>query len=322
MGTLVFLLPLKEHEIQTVQSIVPDWKIVHGKVTEHDQSIWSDADIMVHWKPQATEWLKQQSRDNGSFKLRWVHTWSAGVDNIPFDLFKQHHVKLSNSSGIHAYPISETIFAMILGFTRKLPQYVRNQQAKRWHHAHLNDEIHEKTLGIIGTGAIGTETAKIAKAFGMRVLGVRRSGKPHDYFDQMYTMEQLSEMLPLCDYIVVSLPSTEETYHLLGQQAFACMKPDAFFINIGRGSTVDTEALTDALQAGSLAGAGLDVFESEPLAESHPLWDMDNVIITPHTAGSTRYYNERAMRIFIENLLQFLVDESLKRNEVDLDLQY
>ncbi len=167
-------------------------------------------------------------------------------------------------------------------------------------------EIHEKTIGVIGVGAIGQETAKIAKAFGMTVLGLRHSGKHADFVDEMYTSDQLDLILPQCDYVVVTLPLTKETHHLFTYSQFEKMKRSAFFINIGRGEIVAEEDLIKALQNEEIAGAGLDVFEKEPLGEKSGLWDIENVIITPHTSGSTESYNKRLIEtILIPNLKQY-----------------
>src|SRR5690606_3587844 len=215
-------------------------------------------------------------------KLRWLQSWSAGVNNMPLDEMEKSNILLTSANGVHAYPISETIFALMLGLTRKIHSYVRNQQEKKWHHSNMKLEIHEKTIGIVGVGHIGKETAKIAKAFGMTVLGVRHSGRDEEFVDEMYTTDQLSEVLPRCDYVVLTLPLTEETRHLFGADEFRRMKSSAFFINIGRGEIVVEEELIEALQSGEIAGAGLDVFTKEPLPEDSPLWDFENVIVTPH----------------------------------------
>jgi len=233
------------------------------------------------------------------------------------------HMMITSASGVHAYPISETIFALMLGLTRKIHTYVRNQVKKNWHHAQLGLEMHGKTVGIIGVGAIGKETAKLAKAFGMKVIGVRFSGKPEEYVDEMFTSSQLNDILPKCDYVVVTLPSTKETYHMFGKKQFSLMKPSAYFINIGRGDTVVEQELIDALREQKIAGAGLDVFEKEPLSENSPLWEFDNVIITPHTSGSTENYDKRVIEdIFLPNLKHYIEENKPTINVVDYHRGY
>jgi phosphoglycerate dehydrogenase-like enzyme len=229
---------------------------------------------------------------------------------------------LTNASGVHPNPISETVLAMMLGLTRKIHLSVRNQLLHKWESVGELGEIHGKTIGIIGAGAIGMEIAKLSKVFGMKVIGVKKTLSESVYVDHMVTLEQLDEVLTESDFVVVTLPLTHETNHVMGRDQFAKMKPSAYYFNIGRGGTTDTEALIEALQSGTIAGAGLDVFEIEPLPEDNPLWDMDNVILTPHNSGSTEYYHERAMHIFLRNLMDYMEGREPQLNRVDYNEQY
>lgn len=316
---LVITYEISEKHKTELKNVLPpsQWEMYIGKEKEIWEEHLRDAEIIVGWKKEVEEYLQHNDH------LRWIQSWTAGVNNLPLQKLQQKNVLVTRASGVHAYPISETIFAYILGFTRKLHEYIRNQQGKTWHHAYLKEEVHEKTIGLIGVGAIGKETAKIAKAFNMNVLGVRRSGEDTDYVDKMYTTDELDTVLPLCDYVVVSLPLTTDTKHLFNKEKFALMKDTALFINVGRGDTVHEEDLIDALKNGQIAGACLDVFEEEPLPETSPLWEMKNVIITPHTAGSTEYYKERLIKnIFIPNLKRYLNGEKLQINVVDFSKGY
>jgi phosphoglycerate dehydrogenase-like enzyme len=304
--------------INRINELVPDWEIIAGK----DEGIWlkhlKDAEIIASWKKGMEEFCFKDDS-----KLKWVQTWSAGVNSLPLEELESRKIFLTSANGVHAYPISETIFALMLGLTRKIHSYVKNQQAKIWHHSHIGLEIHGKTIGIIGVGVIGKETAKIAKAFGMRVLGVRHSAKLTDYVDEMFTADQLNLVLPQCDYVVVTLPLTKETHHIFGRKQFTLMKSSAFFINIGRGEIVVEEDLIEALMKGEIAGAGLDVFAKEPLSEDSPFWEMDNIIVTPHTSGSTEHYNQRVVEnIFIPNLQSYLLGETPKINLVNYTKGY
>ncbi|WP_078598291.1 D-2-hydroxyacid dehydrogenase [Evansella clarkii] len=292
---------ISENLIEETKKAAPGWEIITGK----NEDIWlphiNDAAVIAGWKKEMNEHLKIKDG-----KLRWLQTWSAGINSLPLKELENEKTLLTNATGVHAYPISETIFALMLGLTRKVHTYVRNQQEKLWHHANMGMEMHGKTLGVIGVGAIGKETAKIAKAFNMTVIGIRNSEKQEENVDEMYTMDKLNEILPRCDYVAVTLPLTEQTNRLFKAEQFKLMKESAFFVNIGRGQLVVEEDLIKALKNGEIAGAGLDVFEQEPLEETSPLWDMENVIVTPHTAGSTEYYNQRLMEdIFIPNLKNF-----------------
>ena len=270
---MVITKDLNQDILDHIKRVVPDWDIIAGK----DQEIWrphvNEAEVTLGYKLELDDFSN----------LKWVQSSSAGINHFPIEQFQSNGIMLTSANGVHAYPISETIFAYILGLTRKIHTYVKNQQSKVWHHSNMKMEIHEKTIGIIGVGAIGKETAKIAKAFGMKVLGVRPLRKAVEYVDEMFTPDRLEELLPMCDYVVLTLPLTNETYQLFTAREFQLMKPTAFFINIGRGKLVMEEDIIAALQAGEIAGAGLDVFEKEPLSGDSPLWEMDNVIITPRT---------------------------------------
>ncbi|WP_010677839.1 D-2-hydroxyacid dehydrogenase [Bacillus timonensis] len=318
MSKLVITQDIEESHLDQIKTIVPNWEIVAGR----DPSIWlehlKDAEVIVGWKKEIAEHCVYADS-----KLRWLQSWSAGVNSMPLEAMEKKEIFLTSANGVHAYPISETIFALMLGLTRKIHTYVQNQQQKKWHHADMKLEMHEKTIGILGVGHIGKETAKIAKAFGMTVLGVRHSGREEEFVDEMYTTEQLSEVLPRCDYVVVTLPLTNETRHLFGAHEFKQMKSSAFFINIGRGEIVVEEDLIEALRSGEIAGAGLDVFTKEPLDENNPLWEFENVIVTPHTSGSTEHYTKRVMEdIFIPNLKSYAQGGVLPKNVVDYQKGY
>ncbi|EAR67949.1 dehydrogenase [Bacillus sp. NRRL B-14911] len=308
---MILTQDLREDLLKNVKNVMPGWNIISGKDPEIWKSHLMDAEIIAGWKKDTV-----QAADSNN--LRWIQTWSAGVNNLPLEELEKNNVFLTSANGVHAYPISETIFGLMLALTRKIHTYVRNQEEKKWHHSHMNQEIHKKTIGIIGAGAIGCETAKIAKAFGMKVIGVRLSGKEEQHFDEMHTAEKLDDILPHCDYIVITLPLTDETHSLFSASQFKRMKNTAFLINIGRGEILVEQDLISALKEGEIAGAGLDVFEKEPLQESSPLWEMENVIITPHTSGSTEYYDERVINdILVPNLKEYLEGKKPAHNLVD-----
>ncbi|OIK16221.1 hydroxyacid dehydrogenase [Bacillus sp. MUM 116] len=309
---------LTQEQVNRIHKLIPDWELIVSK----DKTIWQEhlqtAEIIAGWKKGMEEYCLSPVS-----KLKWLQTRSAGVDSLPLEKLKSQNIMVTSANGVHAYPISETIFALMLGLTRKIHAYVRNQQSKTWHHAHMGLELHEKTVGILGVGSIGKETAKIAKAFGMHVIGVRHSGKHEEYVDEMYTPNDLNTLLPKCDYVVITLPLTKDTSQLIGKEQFDLMKPSAFFINISRGEIVVEKDLVQALKDGKIAGAGLDVFEKEPLTEDSPLWEMEKVIITPHTAGSTEHYNQRVIEnILIPNLKSYLSGQTPTENLVDFSKGY
>jgi phosphoglycerate dehydrogenase-like enzyme len=309
---------LEQNLIDQIIEIIPDWTIIIGK----DREIWQehihDAEIIAGWKKGIEkDCLAPHS------KLKWLQTWSAGVDSLPLETLESRNITVTSANGVHAYPISETIYALMLSLTRNIHTYVKNQQDRKWHHSDMKLEMHEKTVGIIGVGTIGKEAAKIAKAFGMKVLGVRHSGKQQEFVDEMFTTNQLDAVLPNCDYVVVTLPLTKETNRLFSAKQFDLMKSSAFFINIGRGEIVVERDLISALQRGQIAGAGLDVFEQEPLTVESPLWEMENVIITPHTSGSTEHYNQRVIEnILIPNLINYISGNQPSVNLVNYSKGY
>lgn len=315
---LVITQNLEEHLIEGIKRVATGWELIIGKEPAVWQDHLKDAEIIAGWKREIAE-----SELMSDSKLRWLQTWSAGVNNLPLAELESKGIQVTSANGVHSYPISETIFALMLALTRKIHTYVKNQQTKTWHHSGLKLELHGKTVGIIGVGAIGKETAKIAKAFGMKVIGIRHSGAQEEFVDEMYITEKLNAILPQCDYVVVTLPLTKETHYLFGAEQFNLMKPSSFFINIGRGEIAVENELIEALREGKIAGAGLDVFEKEPLPEDNPLWELENVIITPHTAGSTEHYNQRVIEdIFIPNLKNYISGETPSINLVDYQKGY
>jgi len=245
--------------------------------------------------------------------LRWMHTFSAGVDDAFFGTLLDRGVRLTTSSGAQAEPIAQTVFLYLLGLTRDLPGWLEDQRARRWNPRAIRD-LQGLHLGVLGMGPIGEAVARLGLAHGMRVTGLRRSPRGDEPCETL-PMEALPELLPEVDALVVAVPLTDQTRNLMDAAAFARLKPGALFVNIARGEVVDEEALIEALGEGRLAGAGLDVFREEPLPETSPLWTLPNVIITPHSSGTTPGNEVRASRIFLENLRAYERGDSL-RNEV------
>lgn len=317
MPTIVALHELTTEQKQIIKDTAPDYELIVGKYKELPSGTVAQADILLGWSSA----IKEEALNDNS-RVRWIQVWSAGVDRMPLQELKQNHVILTNASGVHGIPITEQIFSMLLAYTRNLHHAVRYQTENRWDKSGTFRELHGKTIVIVGVGQIGSTTAKVAQAFGMKTIGVRRSGKSDPHIDVMYTTEQLDQALAEGDFIINILPLTDETKGLYDTGRFDAMKEGAFFVNVGRGPSVDTEALLVALKSGKLSGAGLDVYEQEPLPSDHPLWDMDNVIMTPHTAGDTVHYNDRVLDIFIENLKAYRQGVDLPRNVIDYEKSY
>ena len=258
-------------------------------------------------------------------RLQWLQTFGAGVDwLLTPSLRGREELQVTNARGIHAQPIAEHVIGLVLAFSRQLHRAVRQQSARVWQSAELQagvTTLSGATLGLVGLGAIGRRIAPIAGALGMRVIALKRLPGSAPGVERLFGPGQLSPFLKEAEYIVNTLPLTAETRGYFGPQEFAAMRSDAVFINVGRGATVQTEALLRALQSGSIAGAGLDVTDPEPLPADHPLWSLDNVILTPHYAGSHPGYVQRASAIFLENLARFVAGNQLS-NLVDKHAGY
>jgi D-2-hydroxyacid dehydrogenase (NADP+) len=246
--------------------------------------------------------------------LRWLQTGGAGVEGLLTPPVRASDLILTNARGVGAAPITEHMFGMLLMETRRLAQAWDRQKTHQWNGDGLGDHVGllwGKTLGVLGVGAIGGHSAEVGKAFGMRVVGLRRGGGPHPAVERMYTPDQRREFLAECDVVMNTLPLTDATRGFLGRDEFAVLKAGAILINTGRGATVDTDALLDALRSGHLGAALLDVTDPEPLPADHPLWTTENVYLTPHYSGSRPDYGERADAIFLDNLRRYLAGEPL-----------
>lgn len=315
--SIVCLQPLSSEQQEKIRKAAPDYTITQADAKHPDLALLSTAEIVIGWAKGIGDTLL-----GADSPLRWVQTWSAGIEKMPLERLQQKGVFLTNASGVHAEPITAVILGFMLMFTRNLHTALYNQEARIWASDGSESELTGKTIVIVGTGSIGSETARIAKAFRMKTIGVRRSGKPMDYFDAMYTPAELLEAVGQGDFVINTLPLTDETRHLFNRPVFSGFKQGSYYINIGRGATTNTEDLMDALNNGPLSGAGLDVFETEPLPPEHPLWAMKQVIITPHCAGSTDKYAERVTDIFIENMKSYISGGAPTRNVVDYSRQY
>jgi phosphoglycerate dehydrogenase-like enzyme len=308
---------LAEMQRQAIQAIAPDYRLLITDERDEIEKALDEIEIAARSFPRD---LLPKAR-----RLRWFQQWGAGADwLLRYPEAAGLDFVLTNTSGIHAIQISEHILAFLLAFARRLPEAVRNQLHKRWHRP-SGDEFFElagKTLLLVGVGAIGERTAQIAKALGMRVWGVRRdpaSGAPD--VEAVYGPDQLLDLLPRADMVVLTVPLTRETRGMIGERELRAMKTSAYVVNIGRGGTIQEDALVRALCEGWIAGAGLDVFEREPLPQDSPLWEFSNVIITSHIAGLTPHYDERALEVFQENLRRYQAGEPLY-NVVDKKLGY
>jgi D-2-hydroxyacid dehydrogenase (NADP+) len=246
-------------------------------------------------------------------RLRWLQTGGAGVEGL-IPHVQTADLILTNARGVGAAPITEHMFGMLLMVTRRLAQAWDRQKTRQWNGDGLGDQVgllFGKTLGVLGVGAIGGHSAEVGKAFGMRVVGLRRGGGAHPAVEKMYTPGERAAFLAECDVVMNTLPLTGATRGFLGRAEFAALRPSAILVNTGRGGTVNTDALMESLRSGRLAAALLDVTDPEPLPPDYPLWTMENVYLTPHYSGSRPDYGECADAIFLDNLRRYLAGRPL-----------
>jgi len=252
-------------------------------------------------------------------RLRWVHATSAGAGEavrtakLPPEALER--VAITTSSGVHAIPLAEFAILGLLAIAKDLPRFAEDQRARAWPELrHPLRELDGQTLFLAGVGEIGRETARLAKALGMRTVGIRRSRKPPpEHVDEVHGPDRLAELAGRADAMVVSLPLTEETAGMIDRAVIERLPPSCIFVNVGRGGVVDEPALVEALQQGRIAGAVLDVFATEPLPQDSPLWDLPNVLVTPHAVALSARENERIVELFVANLRRYLDGEPLAK---------
>ncbi len=325
--------PMPEPLLVTLRAVSPRVIVEHrtAETLEELGDVWREVEVLYTTKlaplPEAAP------------RLRWVQGHFAGVDQF-LEHPLLHNVTLTTSSGIHAPAMAEYILMMVLAFAHRLPRMIEYQQRATWPQQRwalfVPQELRDATIGIVGYGSIGRETARLAHAFGMRVLALKRhvarlvddgwrlpdiGDVAGEYVARFYAPDQLQAMLAECDYVAIAAPLTPETRGLLGAAEFRAMKHEAVIINVARGGVIDEAALIDALRNQVIGGAALDVFEQEPLPTDSPLWHLPNVILSPHVSGFTPHYDERAMTLFAENLRRYVAGEPLL-NVVDMQRGY
>ena len=256
-------------------------------------------------------------------KLRWVHSISAGVESLLLPELVAHPSILTNGRGAYKRALAEFVIAGAMYFAKFMPRLLADQKAHKWEQFYM-EELHGTTMGIVGYGEIGRACAEKAKAFGMKVLALRRRpelSSSDPTVDRVYTHAELHEMLALCDYIVAAAPNAPGTLDLIGAAEFAVMKPKAVIMNVGRGPVINEKAMIAALSSGKIRGAALDVFDVEPLPAGHPLFDLPNVLISPHSGDRVNGWLENAVEVFLNNFARFEKGEELM-NVVDKKAGY
>ena len=285
---------------------------------ERWNSMLEKAEVIFGLPGESASGLADAIRRGG--QLKWVQATNAGTgeqvqqaDLSPEDL---ERVAITTASGVHAGPLAEFCMFGILAFTKNLPRLLKDKEQRHWER-HPARELRGRTLLVIGLGNIGVEVARLAKSFGMHTVGLKRHPDeeiPH--VDEVRSQESLEEAVPEADAVVATLPLTEETRGMISQKIIDLMKPECIFVNVGRGGVVDEAALTEALEERRIAGAALDVFQEEPLPARSPLWELPNLLVSPHTAALSEAENRRIVELFQENLSLYLNGEELM-NRVD-----
>jgi D-2-hydroxyacid dehydrogenase (NADP+) len=255
-------------------------------------------------------------------KLRFIQSIGAGVDQFDRDALRAHGIRLASAQGVNERAVAEHAMALILALMRHIPAARDNQRRRLWRgmisdQAQREDELGGKTLLIVGLGRIGSRLAALARAFGLRVIATKRNPVTGAAAADLVVADgRLAEVLPQADIVALTCPLTPQTEKLIGAAALAAMKPSAYLVNVARGRVVDEPALIAALEAGRIAGAALDCTVEEPLPDASPLWGFDNVLITPHTAGETRRYEDNVLDILLENLERLWRGQTELKNQV------
>jgi len=298
-----------------IREIAPELNLeVLDSKTDYFQAL-KDSEIVFGWPK--TELIKEAEN------LKWLHLPSAGVDRYANkEIYQNKDIILTNSSGVYGKPIAEHVFAMIMAHNRNLIDYAYNKKEKKWQRENKIKDFFDSTVGILGFGDIGSTIARRAKAWGAKVLALKRTmTESPDYVDHIYLNKDLDKLLKRSDYLILTLPGTPETENMITVRELKIMKDSAFIVNIGRGSLIKQADLIKALTENWIAGAGLDVTDPEPLPEESKLWELENVILTPHTAGFSPTNDQRRFEIFRDNLKKYLNNEALL-NQVDFKLKY
>jgi len=324
-----------EELLERVRAASPDVHLSYAPLKAKDPlplSTLAETEVLYTWT--------NLPRPEDAPRLRWVQFHSAGIDHVQGHPLLDSDVALTTTSGIHAVPIAEYVMASILAWAHRLPRILAYQKRVIWPGGRwkkfVPQELRGSTIGIIGYGSVGRQIARLARAFGMRVLASKRD--PRQMVDQGYQLDGTGDpagelpdrvypaaatlsMLPECDYVVLCAPLVAKTRHLIDEAALKAIKPTAYLVNVARGKLIDESVLVEALEKGWIAGAGLDVFEVEPLSADSPLWKMDNVILSPHVAGFSPEYDRRSIDLFTRNLRRYLEGRSLL-NQVDTEVGY
>lgn len=335
---VLITVPFNDDLLARFQEVSPRIKLLNRPARSHTDivaNVWAEAEVLY----TGTIFPPGDAMPN----LKWLQSHFAGVDAVLLQpvVKNKPDLLITSMRGIHATNVAEYVLGMVLIFGHQIPRMMAAQPRKEWaedrFEKYLPLELRGATVGIVGYGAIGREVARLVKAFGGRVLAAKRdvrvpqdrehfalegTGDPEGVmFDRLYPPQALATMVRECDFVVITLPLTDDSRQLYDARVIKAMKKGSYLINVGRGGILDEVALIDALKSGHVRGAALDVFETEPLPHDHPLWTAPNVIITPHIVGNTADYHAKAARVFEENLRRYVEGKPLL-NLVDREAGY
>lgn len=305
--------PVSRESVEEIKAL--GYQVIDYREVQVTEDVVQDVEVVFGYLP--FRFVDIEKFD----KLEYILLSSAGINHLPLEVIKGRGIRLANNRGTFSIPIAEFVIMRMLEIVKLSRVMEKAQSEKEWLQLRQLDELSIKTIGILGTGSIGQATAERLKPFGCRIIGFNRSGRPVRDFDQVYKIEDYRNHIGDCDFVVISMPYTEATHHMIDKEWLKHMKETAFLINIGRGSIVDEAAMIEALKEERIAGAALDVFEEEPLPKASPLWEMENVLISGHTSAMSPKNDLRTQEKLLENLRRIKAGEGLV-NEITISRGY
>lgn len=307
------------HDLPIAESLTgrrEDLEVQSAETNGEARELLADADALAI---NPTSWTDDllEGLDDGD----WVQTTSTGYSAYPIEAFKERGVTFTNATGNYGSPVSDHVFALSLSLSRGLPTFLDAKRTREWDRSHGSDliDLEGRTMTVVGMGDIGESVARRAQGFGLEVYGTKRDPDQYEGVlaaDRVLAADDLDSVIEETELLVLTVPLTEETHHLVDASTFERLPENALVINVARGPVVDQEALVEALETDQIAGAGLDVFDEEPLPESSPLWDFENVVITPHVGGRSKDFVRRFVDLFLYNYDRRKTGESLKNRIV------
>lgn len=311
---VLFTYNYGENKMNLVKELGFDVTLIDESSLTYSEQI-KNTEVLVCYNPFCTLDISLMK------SLRFIQLSSTGVDQLPFEAVKRAGIIVSNNKGGYSIPMGEWVVMNILELLKNSYSLYKQQMNKKWKIDTTLLELYGKTVGFIGTGTIAVESARRLQGFGVSILGFNTNGRDVQHFDKCFRLEELDSVLSQCDAVVITIPNTEETYHLIDEEKLSKFKNGAVLVNVARGSIIDENSLIKALTLGKLRGAALDVFEEEPLKKDSKLWELDNVIITPHNSWISEVRNERRWNVIYENLQKYINGQKLI-NVVNIEKRY